>query len=76
MDSVQRGGGRGQHQIQTFLKVFLVKVKYCSNVLGHLEFYRNCLLKTRDNKIIIFWCTKFRGVKKSVDRIHTFIIFF
>ena len=36
MDSVQRGGG-GQPQIQTFLNVFLVKVKSCSKVLGHLE---------------------------------------
>ena len=37
MDFVQRGGGGGQHQIQTFFNVFLVEVKYCSNVLGHLE---------------------------------------
>ena len=91
MDSVQRGGG-GQPQIQTFLNVFLVKVKYCSKVLGHLDrpswwnpihnqyiFYRNCILKTRDNKIILFWCPNFRGgeggVKKSLDRIHTFVFF-
>ena len=30
--------GRGnQPQMQTFLNVFLVKVKYCSKVLGHLD---------------------------------------
>ena len=36
MDFVQRGGG--QLKIQTVFNVFLVKVKYCSKVLGHSEY--------------------------------------
>ena len=54
------GGGGGQPQIQTFLNVYLVKVKYFSKVLGHLD-RPSCILKTRDNKIILFWCPNFRG---------------
>ena len=63
MDSVQKGGG---------VNVFLVKVECCSKdtwnrpswwtpIHNQYIFFRNCILKTRDNKIILFWCPNFRG---------------
>ena len=35
---------------------------------------REIVFKTRDIKIILFWCPNFKG--KSLDRIHIFLFFF